>query len=157
MKNKNVRRGMAIFVAAVAAAVAVGVAPAPAQAHGHGHFELPGLLLLSPGKGSLADDPMATFSTTKACPADHRAAANVSLRGPDGLPRQLSSNILPTSARPQGTVDSALLFTVQADDLQTGYYEIDLVCYDDNSDLVKADINLIKIDVAAGTWKALVR
>ncbi|MDQ7911135.1 hypothetical protein RB614_42265 [Phytohabitans sp. ZYX-F-186] len=153
MKLRNVRRSLAVFGATAAAAVAVIAAPAPAQAHG-GNW--PGLLRLSPTKGSVNDNPMASYSATKACPADHRTAGMVALAAPDGTSLRLSGNFVPTAARPSGTLDTALIFTVLAGNLTTGYYEVDVLCFNAAFESVKADVNLIKIDVEAGTWKALI-
>ncbi|MFD0742116.1 hypothetical protein ACFQ1L_09670 [Phytohabitans flavus] len=157
MKIRNIRRSLAIFGVAVATAVAVIAAPTAAQAHGSKHrgFELPGLLTLSPKSGALTTAPVATFSTTKACPSNYRASGVVALQQ-DGEPKFLSGNFVPTTAKPSGTLDDALIFTVLTNDITTGWYEIDVLCYNDAFEWVRGNVNAIKIDVEAGTWRVLV-
>lgn len=159
MQLRNVVRRIAIFgVAAVAAgSVTAGsalAAPTAAQAHRADH---PGWLLLSPKSGLLTDNPIANYSTTKACPKSHRALAAVTLAGEGDAPIFVGGNFVPTHTPPSGTLNStSLRSVVLANNLTTGYYEIDLLCFnDDFSGFVKADRNWIRIDVEAGTWRRI--
>ncbi|BCB84703.1 hypothetical protein [Phytohabitans suffuscus] len=159
MKLRNVRRSLAALGVAVATAVSVIAVPAAAQAQGakpHHGFELP-LLRFSPSSGSVNDDPMANFSAGKKCPAGYRTLAMVALQAPDGTAQRLSANFVPTDVRPSGVLNTALRFVILSGDLTTGYYEVDLLCYNAAFEPVKANVNVIKIDVEAGTWRAIVR
>jgi hypothetical protein len=152
MVHRNVRRAAAI---ATFAAAALAVAPAAAQAHTQpAKVQLPGIVSLTPGHGLLTDNPIANYKTTKACAADHRALGAVVLESPDGTPNFLSDNFTPTAAKPSGSLaGTSLLSVVRAADLTTGWYEVDVLCYNaDFTDAAKADVNVIHIDVEDGTW-----
>lgn len=157
MNNRNVRRGIAVLGLAVAAVVPALASPAAAQASPT-KVSIPGLLRLTPSSGQLTDNPIAAYKTTKACPADHRALGAVVLQGSDGTPNFLGGNFTPTDAKPSGTLEgSSLQSVVLAAGLTTGYYEVDVQCYnDDFSDAADADVNVIRIDVENGTWCSLV-
>jgi hypothetical protein len=154
MFHRNVRRAAAICTLAAAA---LAVAPAAAQAQSV-KVQIPGLLSLTPSHGALTDNPIANYQTTKACPADHRALGAVVLPSADGTPNFLGGNFTPTAAKPTGTLaDTSLLSVVRAADLATGYYEVDVLCYNaDFTDAVKADVNVIRVDVENGTWCSLI-
>lgn len=156
MKFRSLRRGVAILGVAAAAAVSVIAAPTAAEAHGI-QLQLPGLLRLSPRSGSVDDDPIGNYSTTKACPASYRTMAMVALQAHDGTPNRLSGNLVPTAEKPSGALNTALKFVILSSDLTTGYYEVDLLCYNADFKSVKADVNLIKVNVEAGTWFAVIR
>ncbi|MFY1634950.1 hypothetical protein ACN27F_17035 [Solwaraspora sp. WMMB335] len=152
MQLRNVRRRVAVLAVAAAAAVAAIAAPTAAQAH-HGHR--PGWLILSPTSGLLTDNPIADYSTTKPCPANHRAVGAVALEGGDGTPLFVGGNFVPTTTPPSGTLNStSLRSVVLANDLTTGYYELGVYCFnDDYTSYVTANRTWIKIDVEAGTWR----
>lgn len=157
MNKRLVRRGIAVLGLAVAALLPALASPAAAQASAT-TINIPGLLSLTPASGKLTDNPIATYKTTKACPADHRAAGAVALLSKDGTPNFLGDAFTPTAAKPSGTLaGSSLQSIVLASKLTTGFYEVDLLCLnDDFSDAYKADVNVIHLDVEKGTWCILV-
>lgn len=154
MRHRNVRRGAMVLGVAVAAA-AVSALAVPTAAQAHHPSNLPGLLVLSPFNGALTDNPVADYWTTKPCPTNYRALATVALESPDGTSNFLTANFVPTGTLPSGSLDStSLRSVVLANDLTTGYYEVDLLCFNsDFSGVATADKTWIKIDVAAATWR----
>ena len=153
------RRGVALLgLAGAALMAALAVAPAAQAAPETAtHTFVPGLLLLNPWTGSLDDRPIGTYQATRACPTNNRAFGSVSLLREDG---SVLGNAAPvfisTSELPSGTLStSSLSDFVRAFNLTSGYYQIEVRCFnDDFASVVTADKNWIKIDLDKGTWRA---
>jgi len=117
-----------------------------------------GVLTLTPGSGSTADNPVASYRTAAPCPADHRASARVYLYGSDGRPvAALSEAFIPTATAPSGRLDINSLGP-SLGGRPSGDYQVVLGCFDAGPrSTAFPDITWVHIDVAAGTWRVTTR
>ena len=129
---------------------------APATASSAPAAPGPGALTLTPGSGSTADNPVASYRTAAPCPADHRVSGRVFLYGRDGKPvAALSEAFTPTATAPSGRLDINALGP-SLGGRPSGDYQILLGCFDagPRSTAFPA-ITWVHIDPAAGTWRVI--
>jgi len=112
-----------------------------------------GGLSLSSAGGMLTDNPVASYRSARACPADHHGSARVFLY--DGAGKAvgaLSESFTPTATPPSGALDVNTLAATLAG-RPTGDYQLVLGCFDAAfSSMALPDSVWIHVDIAAGTW-----
>jgi hypothetical protein len=119
----------------------------------------PGGLTLTPTSGSTHDDPIATFSSATACPADFRNQGAVGILTDEEFPALfgLAANFTPTDTPPSGKLDegTGLADIMASNGLPSGDYQIAVVCFKPDFETAVPDNVWIHVDLAAATWNVI--